>query len=381
VFSLEKAVSLSYAAAIAALIILSGIAYWLCLDEIEAADRIHHTVEVIGSLEAVERSALDVESTARAFLLTGDESDLAQYEAVVPALVDRAELFMGLTRDNPSQQRRAKLLEIQIAGLIGAMEQQVRGKRHGATMSSVLGRKAMRDLRTTISAAADEEGQLLKDRKAARDRSIRLVLISIVALAIMAFALLTVIARGIQIGFALRKTVADRTYRLAYRDSLTGLPNRRMLSDELARRLPAAKADGYRCAVMYLDLDGFKKVNDTLGHAAGDQLLRQVASVLKRQVRRDDVVFRLGGDEFVIVLARIEAAADAEQVAAKVVASLSEPLEIDGNPVNVTTSVGVSIFPDHFASAEELTRAADSALYKAKAAGKGRYVVFGTPAA
>ena len=159
---------------------------------------------------------------------------------------------------------------------------------------------------------------------------------------------------------------------LALTDPLTGLANRRLLVDRLSVGLAHARREQAGMAVLYLDLDGFKEVNNTLGHAAGDALLKTVAARLQSTVRAEDTVARLGGDEFVIVLGQ-GGADEAAQVAAKVIESVSQPYVIEGQTARVTISVGIGLFPGHGEDPATLMRSADHALYEAKHAGKNRY--------
>jgi diguanylate cyclase (GGDEF)-like protein len=126
-------------------------------------------------------------------------------------------------------------------------------------------------------------------------------------------------------------------------------------------------------AVVYLDLDGFKEINDTLGHGAGDTLLKMVAQRLVKTVREEDTVARPGGDEFMLVLWHISGRDHAATVARKVIEALAQPFDIDGNMVSVSTSAGVGIYPAHGEDVDTLTESADRALYEAKRAGKNRY--------
>jgi len=159
---------------------------------------------------------------------------------------------------------------------------------------------------------------------------------------------------------------------LALTDPLTGLANRRLLVDRMAMAMVFARRDQSGMAVLYLDLDGFKAINDRLGHGAGDALLKMVAARLTAVVREEDTVARLGGDEFVIVL-RLSGGADAGQVASKIIESVAQPYDIEGDDVRVTVSAGVGVYPDHGGDPEALLKSADLALYEAKRAGKNVY--------
>ena len=159
---------------------------------------------------------------------------------------------------------------------------------------------------------------------------------------------------------------------LALTDPLTGLPNRRLLVDRVSMSLVRARRDQSAMAVLYLDLDGFKEINDRLGHGAGDALLKMVAGRLSAAVREEDTVARLGGDEFVIVL-HLSGDADAGPVASKIIKAVSQPYDIEGQAVGITISAGVALYPVHGEDAETLMKSADLALYEAKRSGKNVY--------
>ncbi|UQN07357.1 bifunctional diguanylate cyclase/phosphodiesterase [Deinococcus sp. QL22] len=164
----------------------------------------------------------------------------------------------------------------------------------------------------------------------------------------------------------------------AYNDELTGLPNRRGLLRTLARTVPDALERGTPVAVLYLDLDRFKRLNDTLGHAAGDELLRQVAARIGRACCPNDQAARLGGDEFVIVLPRAGTEAEVAQIAQRLVTTLETPFEVFGHAFQPTASIGVALAPRDGHDPEQLLRLADLAMVHAKARGPGR-VAFFTP--
>ena len=166
---------------------------------------------------------------------------------------------------------------------------------------------------------------------------------------------------------------------LAAHDSLTDLPNRMLLTDRLSQAIASARRHGHQLAVVFLDLDRFKEVNDSLGHGIGDRLLQSVAGRLVASVRSSDTVSRYGGDEFVLLLSRLERADDAAATARKVITALGTPFEVTGVQLHVSVSIGVSIYPDDGTDAETLIKNADTAMYCAKERGCNRYQFF-TPA-
>jgi len=176
-----------------------------------------------------------------------------------------------------------------------------------------------------------------------------------------------------------RKRAQEQIQHQAYHDSLTGLPNRTLLRDRLHVALAHAHRQKQSLAVMFLDLDQFKLINDTLGHSLGDQLLRAVAERLLACVREDDTVCRIGGDEFVLILTGITRGEDAAKLAQKILDSLAKPMAVDGHELFITTSIGIGIYPNDGEEAETLLKNADSAMYRAKEMGRNNYQLF-TPA-
>lgn len=173
-----------------------------------------------------------------------------------------------------------------------------------------------------------------------------------------------------------RKRATSRIEELATRDPLTGLPNRLLLSDRLDHSITGARRANRMLAVMFIDLDGFKAVNDRFGHGMGDELLKVVGNRLSRLVRKGDTLARLGGDEFIVLLDAIKARDDAAQVAEKIIAEVSRPYEIDGLQLEIGATIGIAIFPDHGDESALLLRHADTAMYAAKAEGRGTYRFF-----
>jgi diguanylate cyclase (GGDEF)-like protein len=164
--------------------------------------------------------------------------------------------------------------------------------------------------------------------------------------------------------------MAERMARLAQYDALTDLPNRVLLQDRAAHALALARRESRSLAVMYLDLDGFKQVNDRLGHDAGDQLLVLFARRLVAAMRQSDTVCRQGGDEFVLLLPGLDGRRQLSAVAGKVLAVCREPFVVRGEALQIGLSAGIALFPEHGATYEELARHADTAMYAAKRAGR-----------
>ena len=182
--------------------------------------------------------------------------------------------------------------------------------------------------------------------------------------------------RGTGADVTARKQAEERIQHLATRDALTGLPNRALLADRAGQAILAAARSRGMLAVLLIDLDRFKLVNDSMGHRAGDALLRAVAERLQNTLRRDDTLARLGGDEFVLVWDGLKTAQDAALVAQRVQAILQRPFTVEGRALNVTACVGVAIYPEDGRDFSELLKNADTALYDAKEAGRDAFRFF-----
>jgi len=178
------------------------------------------------------------------------------------------------------------------------------------------------------------------------------------------------------------RDITERTYaeeqikHLAYHDALTNLPNRLLFKDRLTVALSHAQREGARLAVLFLDLDRFKVINDSLGHNIGDQLLQAVAARVHACVRESDTVARLGGDEFTVLLPRLHRSDDAAPIAAKIIEAVRYPFHIEGREFFTTTSIGISLFPEDGTDAETLIKNADTAMYQAKELGRDNYQLF-----
>jgi diguanylate cyclase (GGDEF)-like protein/PAS domain S-box-containing protein len=173
-----------------------------------------------------------------------------------------------------------------------------------------------------------------------------------------------------------RVLAEERLVHQATHDSLTGLPNRTMLQDRLRQAIVRARRSGCRVAALFVDLDRFKDVNDTLGHRVGDELLREMSLRLGRVVRESDLLVRLSGDEFMVVLEQVNDLDSPRTVAAKLLDEISHPSYIEGHEIHVSASIGISLFPDDAEDVEALLKNADMAMYRAKEMGKNAFEVF-----
>ncbi len=169
-----------------------------------------------------------------------------------------------------------------------------------------------------------------------------------------------------------RKIAEEKLTQMALHDQLTGLPNRKNFLDKLEFSLFSARRIKAVVALLFIDLDGFKKINDSFGHAMGDHVLKEVGRRLRANIRESDAAARMGGDEFTIILNHLKKVEDAPYVAEKIIKAVNQPIELDGTICNIGASIGIAIFPDHAESINDLIIDADSAMYQAKANGKNK---------
>jgi len=178
----------------------------------------------------------------------------------------------------------------------------------------------------------------------------------------------------------LRKREQRELYDLATHDALTGLPNRYLFSEQFRRAMARAKRGGNLVALLYLDLDGFKPVNDRLGHRCGDRLLQTAARRLQRAVREGDTVARLGGDEFAVILEQLSQPQDSAATAKKLLRSVARPYLLEGHKAKVTASIGITVYPLDGDDVDVLLKRADGAMYRAKTERRNDYRFWGEPA-
>lgn len=174
-----------------------------------------------------------------------------------------------------------------------------------------------------------------------------------------------------------RKGMEQEIQRLAYHDPLTKLPNRVLLTDRLNMAKNLSDRNRKKLALMMLDLDKFKEINDTLGHHVGDQLLQVVAEKLTGILRKEDTVARFGGDEFVLLLPEQKDVQTALKVARKIINTFRNSVVLDGHKIIINSSIGISIYPDHGENVDTILKNADSAMYRAKQAGRNKYYLYG----
>lgn len=360
--------------------IIVALAVFVLLD-LDRETRVNREVvaaqQVKDALYAVRTQVVELRSAARLGARTGEasayrsiEERSAEVEHGLASLEARAVNDENLAVVGPLADS-ARMLIVHARSIAG-----VRGA-HGVESADALAQRAdalSDEASLVIDRALDAQTRRVDDRSAAQIElggRLRRYIVGLLVLAITVLGMLFASYRRVQ---QRERDAVRRIEFLAHYDAITGLPNRSLLSDRLLTETARAKRSSETFAVLMFDLDGFKAVNDTWGHAAGDRALAQVGERVRRCIRASDTVGRLGGDEFLAILPHtsIEGAMG---VAEKLREALAEPYALEAGTGRMTASVGVSLFPEHGSDPESLQRAADAALYRAKREGKNRTLV------
>jgi diguanylate cyclase (GGDEF)-like protein len=337
--------------------------------------------QVKDALYSLRTQVVELRSAARLGARTGEaaayrsiEERSAEVERELASLEGRAARDENLAVVGPLADN-ARMLIVHARSIAG-----VRGN-HGIESADALAQRAdaLSDEATSaIDRSLEAQTHRIGDRSAAQielGERLRRYIAGLLVLAIAVLGMLFAAYRRVQ---QREREAVRRIEFLAHYDTITGLPNRALLSDRLATETARARRTSETFAVLMFDLDGFKAVNDTWGHAAGDRALAQVGERVRRCIRASDTVGRLGGDEFLAILPQTSLDG-ALGVAEKLREALAEPYPLEGGTGKMTASVGVSLFPEHGGDPQSLQRAADAALYRAKREGKNRTLVAEAP--
>jgi diguanylate cyclase (GGDEF)-like protein len=334
--------------------------------------------EVIATLNRLQIHLTNAEKSERGYLV-GSEFSAEPYVKAVDEARWTTDLIHALMSSNSSQRAAAVELDRLVEAKIGTLQYLVEMRDAGSMQSAQLLMSVDQDKLETdrindmLRKMELHENALLNDALLIRDKAYTKLWIMLAAVTFILFSGAAWHYRGVRrIVQQAAKAQAEMRY-LANHDALTGLPNRRLLQENLDRQITSAGKDRQLFAVMYMDLDGFKKVNDTLGHDTGDELLQYVARRLKTTIRASDTVARIGGDEFIIVLPQLHDAHIATHIAGLLVESISRPYTIKGQAVRVSASIGISFYPRNGTTSSELLDLADQALNEAKTSGKNQY--------
>jgi diguanylate cyclase (GGDEF)-like protein len=342
---------------------------------IQTSGAVENTLKVIEALKDVQNSVAGAEVGLRGYILSGERERLAQAHEYLGRAAQPIKALRARPEAAPGQAERIESVDALIGEELQRLSTLIEidlGKGMFAAIRSISatgGAAAIlrvQDLVQSLLAAEDAE---LAARTAQSRRSSDLSVITAVVATLFNLGLL-----GIVILLA-RREIKERQHAeevvkfAATHDPLTGLPNRVLLAERVNRAVAAAKSEGRTTAVLFIDLDRFKNINDALGHEAGDRLLQNVADRLVRCVRRSDTVARQGGDEFVVLIEAFQAAGDLTQVAEKILAEVAGSMTVYGKEFQITASVGISTFPADGEDLQALLKNADIAMYRAKLQG------------
>jgi diguanylate cyclase (GGDEF)-like protein len=411
--SLHRKVRLAFGFAMLTLLLMGAVSYRSMVISDGMSRWARHTHEVLTNIQHLLLAIESVQSSSREFVLTGKESDLDLYHTNVLNVVRDQEAIRNLTADNPEQQRRLPALASLAAENIRNAETIISLRRTQglaaavAAMESGQGRQATDEMRALIGRMQDEELRLLAQRRAETDRDrsqTRVILIvgTLLGVLIAGIAGLSALRDSTRRNEAeahlvrkveelnrsneelVRLAHAERTMtqqmtHSAEHDALTGLPNRLLLNDRVGQAVAYAQRHKNQVAVLFLDLDDFKHINNSLGQPIGDRLLQSIAGRLVSCVRATDTVSRQGGDEFVVLLSDIREPEDAAAKSGRLLQVVAKAHSIEQHDLHVTASIGVSIYPEDGLDAETLIKNAETAMYAAKENGRQSYQFF-TPA-
>jgi diguanylate cyclase (GGDEF)-like protein len=355
------------------------VSYRTIANLIEASRTAENTLKLVGALKDLQRNVVGSEVELRGYIIGGERERLAGAQAFVGRAADLVQTLRALSGAIPDQMPQIE----QLGALIDEERERL------AALNEIHSRKgvsaAIRTIKETARAATTRHIQRLTtdlmaagDARLARraEQSKRGSDLSVITAAVA-----TLFNLGL-LGFVVllvRREIKDRQHAeevvkfAATHDPLTGLPNRLLLTERVNRALATAKSEARRIAMLFIDLDRFKNINDTLGHEAGDRLLQNVANRLARCVRRSDTVARQGGDEFVVLIEAFQGPGDLARVAEKILVEVAEPMTVYGREFQITASIGVSICPVDGDDLQALLKNADIAMYRAKQQGKNTY--------
>ena len=342
---------------------------------IDASRSVEGTLAVVAALKDVQNSIAGAETELRGYILTGERDRLVQAHE----LVGRAGLPVRALRATPEaiaeQIQKIEALDALIVEEFGRLEKLIQTDRKRGLLAAIRsisatggGTNIRRAQNLTQDLLAAEDLKLAAQTEQSRTSSDVSVVTAAVA-TLFNLGLLGIVVLLARREIRERRQAEQVVKFAATHDPLTGLPNRLLLAERVNRAVAQAKSEGRSTAVLFIDLDRFKNINDALGHDAGDRLLQNVADRLVRCVRRSDTVARQGGDEFVVLIEAFQNPGDLTQVTEKILAEVAAPMNVYGREFQITASVGISTYPADGGDLRALLKNADTAMYRAKQQG------------
>jgi diguanylate cyclase (GGDEF)-like protein len=361
--------------ALAILVANAFVSYRTIANLIDASRTVENTLKVVGALKDIQDSVADSQLELRGYIISGERDRLIQAQALLGRAANLVQTLHDLSGAIPDQMQQVEALDTLIGEEIDRFARLLEIHRQKGLSA------AIQTIRTTAGAGTIRQIQFLTaDLLATGDtrlgrRSEQAKLSSDITVVTAAVATLLNVALLVAVFLLARREIKERRQTeevvrfAATHDPLTGLPNRLLLAERVNRALAAARIDGRSIAMLFVDLDRFKIINDTLGHGAGDRLLQNVAGRLARCVRRSDTVARQGGDEFVVLIEAFQGPDDLAQIAGKILLEVAAPMSVYGKDFQITASIGISTCPEHGEDLRALLKNADIAMYRAKQQG------------
>lgn len=384
-----KAPRLEYALLAGVALLLGGIGlfatFWMHLNQTNESDLkyLRHSREVIQSMNEFKIVLLELELSERDYLITGRDPFLENHTRYRNELLQRHHALSEMVADNPQQAARAYALQPLLKARL-ALSEQLLGQRddYGLSGAQPLIAQGLDHVHNgrideVLRQMQIEEAHLLQARRDKFDVSMgkrkSLAMASVAIIMGLLIALMAWVRQELQ----RRRRRFRQLNHFAHIDLITGLPNRRQFLLTASTMLALAQRQQSMIAVMMLDLDGFKGVNDSYGHEVGDKLLHEVGQRLQASIRASDLVARFGGDEFAIVMSEADNLDHVRGLAQKLIDAICAPYALDeGHFDSVGISIGIALFPEHGADVDTLLQHADRALYASKRTGRRRYTVY-----
>lgn len=340
--------------------------------------RVEHDLNVLQGVREVLETEVDAETGQRGYLITGNPAYLVPYRRAIAGVDRSLDHLQALLPNDERDRRGLRRLRSLSRAKLAELAQTIRLRdEHGFEAAKQLvntnaGYNALNEIRAILSGLRRRYRRRLDAEQGRAEHRVALAFLllagfDVSVVAVLSWAYILIIG-----DIRKRRALSERLKHEASHDPLTGLPNPRFFDEWLNYTLAQAGRDRGRSALLFLDLDSFKAVNDQLGHRAGDRVLRAVATRLKQTARAGDIVARLGGDEFAILIPSVAEPLEPAGLAQRVISAFSAPFaETSGLPLG--TSIGIAVFPEDARDAETLLAAADGAMYRAKSAGGHRY--------
>jgi diguanylate cyclase (GGDEF)-like protein len=368
---LERNALLGWVLPMLLLMVMGSAIFYAARQMSEVSAQVVAAGEIIDVLNDVRNDLLDIETGERGYVITGKEAYLEPHQQAMRLLEKNMTELAGMLQSSPKLTVSFHELSQHVQLKLRISEANITARRISfdeavARVNAGVGRQEMDSIRGLLNELDTQQHGVRDELRKQRGEIMQYLWIALIGAAVAVLLVSSYLYLQSQFFINLQRKADELAYYLATHDALTQLPNRSMLMDELQRMLSRAQRNASQSALLFLDLNGFKKVNDTLGHPVGDELLIQVAARLQALMRGGDLVARLSGDEFVVMLEGITHGADVQRVMDNIAHEIAQPFVLNLHTVHISTSVGAAHYPQDGQDAEALMHHADAAMYAAK---------------